>query len=157
MPRDIPRRRTLRPAIALVATGALLTGAAALLSDRVPAWLGIARNRFDTPGWFPWTLDDTAFHVFIWFGITLLALLAVRTTRARMLVGGVVVLISPVVEYLQIELSATRSFRLSDIIANTQGVALGVLAGLVIGAVADAIEARYDLAPHRKPPGRSMP
>jgi len=143
---ETPPRRILRPAIALIAAGALLTGAAALLSDTVPKWLGIARNRFDTPGWFPWTLDDTAFHVFIWFGITLLAMLAVRTTRVRMLVGGMVVLISPVVEYLQIELTATRSFQLSDIIANTQGVYLGVLAGLVIGAVADTIEARRDLA-----------
>jgi len=140
--------------MALIAAGALLMGAAALLSDRVPGWLGIARNRFDTPGWFPWTLDETAFHVIMWLGITLLATLAVRTTRVRVLVGVVMVLISPVIEYLQIELTSTRSFQVSDIIANTLGVYLGLLAGLALGAAADAIEARRDLADPPRATGR---
>lgn len=145
MTRETPPRPLIRPVVALIATGALLMGAAALLSDRVPGWMGIARNRLDTPGWFPWTLDETAFHVIMWLGITLLATLAVRTTRARLLVGVVMVLISPVIEYLQIELTSTRSFQVSDIVANTLGVYLGLLAGLALGAAADAMEARRDL------------
>ena len=150
MTQETPPRPLIRPVIALIAAGALLVVTAALLSDRVPNWLGIARNRFDAPGWFPWTLDETAFHLIMWFGVTLLATLAVRTTGVRMIVGGAMVLASPIIEYLQTYLTATRSFQISDIVANTQGVFLGLLIGLLLGAAADTIEAHRDLAvPHR--------
>jgi len=132
----------LRPAIAAITVTAGLVAAAALLSDRVPLLLGIARNRFDAPGWFPWTLDDTAFHLAIWLGITLLATLSVRTTRARLLVGGVAAIVSPLLEYLQIQWTTTRHFEMSDVIANTKGVYLGLLLGLVAGGVIDSIEHR---------------
>jgi len=139
---DRKRSPFVRPLVAAVTVAISLIGAAALLSDRVPGWLGIARNRFDAPGWFPWTLDDTAFHLALWFGITLLATLAVRTSRARLVVGGVAAIGGLILEYLQIQWTATRNFEMSDVAANTRGVYLGLLAGLIIGAAIDAVEAR---------------
>ena len=147
---DRERLPTVRPLVAAVTVASSLIGAAALLSDRVPTWLGIARNRFDAPGWFPWALDDTAFHLAMWFGITLMATLAVRTTRARFLVGLVAALISPLLEYLQIRWTTTRSFEMSDVLANTRGVYLGLIVGLVVGAVADAVEERRSPGPHEE-------
>jgi len=144
---DRERFPFVRPPVAAVTVAVGLIGAAALLSDRVPAWLGIARNRFDAPGWFPWTLDDTAFHLAMWFGITFLATLAVRTTRARLVVGGAAAVAGLVLEYLQIQWTATRNFEMSDVAANTRGVYLGLLAGLIIGAAIDAFEARRSGGP----------
>ncbi|MBU1227247.1 MAG: hypothetical protein KJ698_08565 [Actinobacteria bacterium] len=132
----------VRPLVAAVTLLGGLLGAAALLSDRVPVWLGIARSRVDAPDWFPWALDDTNFHLALWFGLTLLATLAVRTTRARLLVGATAAVVGPVVEYLQLKWTFTRQFEMSDVMANTRGVYLGLLVGLVAGAVADALEAR---------------
>lgn len=136
------RLPVVRPLLAGVTLIGGLLGAAALLSDRFPVWLGVARSRFDAPGWFPWALDDTTFHLAMWFGLTLLATVAVRTTRIRLLVGMAVVPVGLVIEYLQIRWTFTRHFEMSDLIANTRGVYLGLLAGLVAGAVVDALEAR---------------
>lgn len=140
MSRD--RLPLIRPLLATATVLAGLLGTAVLLSDRVPIWLGIARNRLDAPGWFPWTLDDHAFHFAMWLGITLLATLAVRTTVARLVVGGAAAVAGLVTEYLQIRWTTTRSFEMSDVAANTRGVYLGLLAGLVIGAAIDALERR---------------
>ncbi|MCJ7724783.1 MAG: hypothetical protein MUP76_00110 [Acidimicrobiia bacterium] len=132
----------IRPLVAGVTVVGGLIGTAALLSDRVPIWLGLARNRFDAPGWFPWALDDKAFHLALWLGITLMATLAVRTTRVRLLVGGATAAAGLLIEYLQIRWTITRSFEISDVAANVRGVYLGLLSGLVIGAVIDALENR---------------
>jgi hypothetical protein len=132
----------MRPAIAAITVTVGLVATAALLSDRVPLLLGIVRNRSYAPGWFPWTLDDAAFHLAIWLGITLLASLSVRTIRARLLVGGLVAVVSPLLEYLQLQWTTTRHFEMSNAMANTKGVYPGLVVGLIVGGAIDAIEDR---------------
>ena len=128
------------PAAALLALGAM--AGILLLSDRVPVLLGIARNRFDAPGWIPWTLDDRAFHLVMWFGLTLVAALAVRGLALRLAVGGIAAVGSLLLEYLQVRWTTTRAFETADVVANTWGVYLGLLIGLALGAALDAREAR---------------
>ena len=139
---DATPRSPIRPlpAAALV-LGTMLAGAL-LLSDRVPVLLGIARNRFDAPGWIPWTLDDAAFHFVMWFGLTLLGTLAVRGPALRLLVGAGAAVAGLALEYLQVRWTATRTFETADIIANTRGVYAGLLVGMALGAALDAWEAR---------------
>jgi len=137
-----PLRRLLRVPVAGVTIGLVALAGAAFLSDRVPRLLGLARDRIDTPGWFPWTLDDTALHVIIWLGITLLASVAVRTLPARLAAGLAVLAAATVIEYLQLRYTATRAFGYGDLVANTRGVYLGLLGGIIVGGVADALESR---------------
>jgi hypothetical protein len=139
---DERRPSPIRP---IPAGAALLLGAMAgvlLLSDRVPVLLGIARNRFDAPGWIPWTLDDRALHLAMWFALTLLAAVAVRGLVLRLLIGAAAAVGSLLLEYLQIRWTTTRTFEVADVVANTWGVYLGLLAGLALGAALDAWEAR---------------
>lgn len=139
---DDRRRSPIRPlpAAALVMAG--LVSAALLLSDRVPVLLGIARNALDAPGWLPGTLDDTTFHLVMWLALTSLATLAVRGTALRLLVGAGAGVASLLLEYLQLRWTATRSFEAADVVANTWGVYLGLLAGLALGAALDAWDRR---------------
>ncbi len=139
---DDPRPSPIRPLPAAALALAGMVSAALLLSDRVPVLLGIARNALDAPGWLPGTLDDTAFHLLMWLGLTLLATVAVRGTALRLLVGAGAGAASLLLEYLQLRWTTTRSFETADVIANTRGVYLGLLAGLVLGAALDAWDRR---------------
>ena len=71
-----------------------------------------------------------------------IATLAVRGLVLRLLVGAAAAVGSLLLEYLQVRWTATRSFETADVIANTWGVYLGLLAGLAFGAALDAWEAR---------------
>ncbi len=131
---------------------ALALAAAALLSDRAPKLVVRAQDRFERPWWFPWPIDDSMFHISTWFVITLLAVVAVRSLRARLLVAAGTAVAGPVLEYLQLRLTATRAFEAADIIANTRGVYLGLAAGLLVGAVLDRLEASQSAGTAREGP-----
>ena len=139
---DEPRLAPVRPLPAVALVLAVMVAGALLLSDRVPVLLGIARNRFDAPGWIPWTLDDVALHFAMWLGLTLLGTLAVRGLILRLVVGAGAAIGSLLLEYLQIRWTTSRSFEAADVIANTRGVYLGLLVGLALGAALDAWEAK---------------
>ena len=133
---------SIRPRVALAAVAALALAGAVLLSDRAPLVLSEARARYATPDWFPMPIDDGLLHFAMWMGVTFLATLAVRSVRARLVVGVAAVLTSSAVEYLQIRLTFSRKFELADIVANTRGVYIGLAIGLIVGGVLDQIDRR---------------
>lgn len=147
-----PRARAPRWLRACIAVAALVAGsfsAALLLSDRAPGVLRTVLgpriedlwNRIDLAG-RPAELageaasqPDRAVHIAIWAVISFLAVLAVWSWRATLVVFGVVVATSVVIELGQGIWSDTRAVERSDLSSNVLGAAVGTVTALAVMAL----------------------
>lgn len=103
---------------------------------------------------------DTAVHIAVWFGLTLLVALTLWTWRGLLVAGIGAAVFGVAVEWAQRRWSTGRSAEWSDVGADLAGTALGVVAAIVImgawSAVAAVVERlrsprarRHDLAGNR--------
>lgn len=128
----------LRALLGVLGLGVVLFNVALMLSDRAPGLLesvfgdAVVRlsERIDAGSRIPTEQlpeSDTIVHVAVWAIATLLVALTIWTWRGLLVTSIAMLAMSAVVEIAQGLYTSTRSIEASDVIANTIGVAIGVL------------------------------